>query len=88
MIVEKVMHKQYKVSYGDNQYTKVTTSNMVPAYKPDTEDNPEDINVTTESIEDTGLTQQLITVNPTLTPKRYPRYKQTRHRSIAMDTRG
>ena len=31
VIVEKVMHKQYKVSYGDNQYTKVTTSNMVPA---------------------------------------------------------
>ena len=67
------MHKQYKVRYRDNQHTKVTTSNMVPVFMPDTEDNPEDINVTTEDIEeDTGLTQQMITVNPTPPHKEVP----------------
>ena len=43
---------------------------MVPAYTPD---NPENINVTTEDIEEeTGLTQQMITVNPTPPPKEVP----------------
>ena len=62
-----------KVRYGDNQHTKVTTNNMVPANTPDPEDNPEDINFTIEDIEeDTGLTQQPIMVNPTPPPKEVP----------------
>ena len=62
-----------KVRYGDNQHTKVTTSNMVPANTPDPEDNPEDINVTIEDIEeDTGLTQKPIIVNPTPPTKEVP----------------
>ena len=73
VIIEQVKQKQYKVRYGDNQHTKVTTHNMVPVVSPDTEDNPEDINVDIEDIEeDTDLTQQMITVNPTPPHKEVP----------------
>ena len=59
VIVEQVMGKQYRVRYGDNQQTKVTTNNMVSFNTPDTEANPEENNITIEDIEeDTGLTQQ------------------------------
>ena len=53
---------QYKVRYGDDQHTKVTTKNMVPVISQVTED----MDMDTEDIieEDTGLTQQLRTVNP------------------------
>ena len=36
---------QYRVRYGDNQYTKVNTVNMVPVNTADPEANPEDINI-------------------------------------------
>ena len=60
------MDKQYKVRYGDNQHTKVATKNMVLVISQVTEANPEDMNMDTEDMieEDTGLTQQLRTVNP------------------------
>ena len=31
VIVEQMMKKQYRARYGNNQYTKVNTVNMVPA---------------------------------------------------------
>ena len=59
LIVEQVIGKKYRVRYGDNQQTKVTTNNMVSFNTPDTEANPEENNITIEDIEeDTGLTQQ------------------------------
>ena len=59
IIVEQMMTKQYRVRYGNNQYTKVNTVNMVPAYSASLVVNPEDDNLTIGEIEeDTGLTQQ------------------------------
>ena len=67
------MGKQYRVRYGDNQHTKVTTNNMVPVNTPNLEANPEDMNITKEDIEeDKGLTQQPLMVHPTLPPKEFP----------------
>ena len=40
VVIEQVMDKQYKVRYGDNQYTKVATQNMVPVNSQVTEANP------------------------------------------------
>ena len=56
---------------------KVATQNMLPVISPDTEVNPEDINIGIEDIiedieEFTGLTQQMITVNPSPTLKEVP----------------
>ena len=66
VVIEQVMDKQYKVRYGDNQHTKVATQNMVPVNSQVKEANSENINMDNEDIieEDTGLTQQLRTVNP------------------------
>ena len=67
------MDRQYKVRYGDDQHTKVATQNMVPVISKVTEANPVDINMDTEDIieEDTGLTQQLRTGNPS-SPREVP----------------
>ena len=75
VIIEQVMEKQYKVWSRDNQHTKVATQNMLPVISQDTEVNPEDINIGIEVIiedieEDTGLTQQMIMVNPSPHSKR------------------
>ena len=68
MIIEQATEKQYKVQYGDNQHTKVATQNMLLVISQDTEVNPEDISIGIEDIEEnTGLTQQMITVNPSPT---------------------
>ena len=69
VIIEQVMEKQYKVRYRDNQHTKVATKNMLPVTSQGTEVNPEDTNFDTEdtSEEDTGLIQQISTVNPSPT---------------------
>ena len=40
VIVEQVMGKQYRVRYGNNQQTKVTTNNMVSFKTPEAEANP------------------------------------------------
>ena len=73
VIVEQVMAKKYRVRYGDNQHTKMTTNNMVPVNTPNPEANPEDINITIEDIEeDAGLTQQPMMVNFTPPPKEVP----------------
>ena len=64
---EQVMDKQYKVRYGDNQHTKVATQNMLPVNSQVTEANSEDI-----IEEDTGLTQQIRTVNPSPTLREVP----------------
>ena len=58
-----VMDRQYKVRYRDDQHTKVATKNMVPVIS---QVNPVDMDMDTENKieEDTGLTQQLRTVNP------------------------
>ena len=41
-----MMAKQYRVRYGDNQYTKVNTVNMVPANSASLEVDPEDDDLT------------------------------------------
>ena len=83
VIIEQVMEKQYKVRYVDNQHTKVATQNMLPVNSQGTEVNPEDTNFDTEDIieEDTGLTQQISTVNPSPTD---PRYRPPGYRLMAM----
>ena len=40
MIVEKMIVKQYRVRYRDNQYTKVNTVNMVLANSADLRPTP------------------------------------------------
>ena len=62
------MDRQYKVRYGDDQHTKVATQNMVPVIEQVTEVNPVEMSMDTEDIieEDTGLTQQLRTANPSI----------------------
>ena len=80
------MDKQYKVRYGDNQHTKVATQNMLPVNSQVIEAKPEDINVDTEDIieEDTGLTQQIRTVNPSPTLTRGSRYRPPGCKRMAM----
>lgn len=54
--VEQMMEKQYRVRYGDNQYTNVNTVNMVPANSANLETNPENDDITIDAIEeDTGV---------------------------------
>ena len=48
VIIEKVMDKQYKVRYRDNQHTKVAIHNMLPVNSQGTEANPEDTNFDTK----------------------------------------
>ena len=55
----------------------MATQNILLVISQDTEVNPEDINIDIEDIiedieEDTGLTQQMIMVNPSRTPKEVP----------------
>ena len=75
-----VMDRQYKVRYRDDQHTKVATKNMVPVIS---QVNPVDMDMDTENIieEDTGLTQQLRTVNPS---QRGTRYRPAGCRCMAM----
>ena len=59
VIVEQMLKKQNRVRYGNNQYTKVNTVNMVPANSTGLEVDPEDDDLTIGEIEeDTGLRQQ------------------------------
>ena len=54
--VEQMMEKQYRVRYGDNQYTNVNTVNMVPANSANLETNPENDDIIIDAIEeDTGV---------------------------------
>ena len=54
--VEQMMEKQYRVRYGDNQYTNVNTVNMVPANSANLETNPENDDITIDAIEEeTGV---------------------------------
>ena len=61
------MTKQYRVRYGDDQYTKVNTVNIVLANSASLEVDPEDDDLNIGEIEeDTGLTQQLRILHPSL----------------------
>ena len=74
IIVEQMMTKQYIVKYGNNQYTKVNTVNMVLANSAILEVDPEDDDLNIDEIEeDTGLTQQPRGLCPAL-PSRGTRY--------------
>ena len=61
-------------AYRDNQHKKVATQNILPVNSQVTEAHPEDTNVDTEDIieEDTGLTQQIRTINPSPTLREVP----------------
>ena len=74
-----MMTKQYRVRYGNNQYTKVNTVNMVPANSTGLEVDPEDDDLTIGEIEeDTGLRQQPRELRPALPPEEVPG-KHTEH---------
>ena len=58
-IMQKMLDTQYKTRHGGDKYTKVNTTNMVPAIVTDNPEDPEDLDSTEVEIEeDTGSTQK------------------------------